>query len=79
MVICTLKRILALRASVLSAEAVRVDPPASGRSRRSSRRIVKKAPSTSLADWFPANLAERSALHPFAQSRYHLAVASAGR
>ena len=79
MVIRTLKRILALRASVHFAEAVRVDPPASGRSRRSSRRIVKKAPSTSLADWFPANVGERRALHSFAQPRHRLAVASAGR
>ena len=54
MVIRSLGRISALLSGALFAEAVRLDPPEQRRSRRSSRRITKKAQNTSLADWFPA-------------------------
>ncbi len=57
MVIRSLGRISALLSSALFAEAVRVDQPEQRRSRRSLRRIVKRAEHSSLADWFPATRA----------------------
>ena len=53
MVVRNLGRISALLTGALFAEAVRLDPPEQRRSRRSSRRIVKRAQNSSLSDWFP--------------------------
>ena len=54
MVIRSLGRLTALLNGASFAEAVRLDPPEQRRSRRTSRRVAKKAQYPSLSDWFPA-------------------------